>query len=124
MACSTCRNDHGIYNIVADQGATLQETAVWKDSARKAINVTGYTARMQVRPSIDSEQVLLSLTTENGRISVSGPEGRFDMTVSAIDMTSIDAGKYVYDLEIIAPVSGVVDRLMQGSFIVRGEVTR
>lgn len=124
MACSTCRNDHGIYNIVADQGATLQETAVWKDSARKAINVTGYTARMQVRPSIDSEQVILSLTTENGRISVSGPEGRFDMTVSAIDMTSIDAGKYVYDLEIIAPVSGVVDRLMQGSFIVRGEVTR
>ena len=124
MACSTCRNDHGIYNIVADQGATLQETAVWKDSARKAINVTGYTARMQVRPSIDSEQVLLSLTTENGRISVSGPEGRFDMTVSAIDMTSIEAGKYVYDLEIIAPVSGVVDRLMQGSFIVRGEVTR
>jgi hypothetical protein len=124
MACSTCRNDHGIYNIVADQGATLQETAVWKDSARKAINVTGYTARMQVRPSIDSEQVLLSLTTENGRISVSGPEGRFDMTVSAIDMTYIEAGKYVYDLEIIAPVSGVVDRLMQGSFIVRGEVTR
>jgi hypothetical protein len=124
MACSTCRNDHGIYNIVADQGATLQETAVWKDSARKAINVTGYTARMQVRPSIDSEQVLLSLTTENGRISVSGPEGRFDMTVSALDMTSIEAGKYVYDLEIIAPVSGVVDRLMQGSFIVRGEVTR
>jgi hypothetical protein len=46
------------------------------------------------------------------------------MTVSALDMTSIEAGKYVYDLEIIAPVSGVVDRLMQGNFIVRGEVTR
>jgi hypothetical protein len=124
MACSTCRNDHGIYNIVADQGATLQETAVWKDSARTAINVTGYTARMHVRSAIDSEQIVLSLTTENGRISVSGPEGRFDMTVSALDMTSIEAGKYVYDLEIIAPVSGVVDRLMQGNFIVRGEVTR
>jgi hypothetical protein len=39
-------------------------------------------------------------------------------------MTVIPAGKYVYDLEVIAPVTGVVDRLMQGNFIVRGEVTR
>jgi hypothetical protein len=124
MPCSTCRNDHGTYNIVADQGATLHETVVWKDSARTPINVTNYTARMQVRSAIDSEQVVLSLTTENGRISVLGAEGRFDMTVSAIDMTSVEAGKYVYDLEIVAPATGVVDRLIQGNFIIRGEVTR
>jgi hypothetical protein len=79
---------------------------------------------MQVRSTIDSEQIVISLTTENGRISVLGPEGRFDMMVSATDMTAIKAGKYVYDLEIIAPVTGVVDRLIQGNFIVRGEVTR
>jgi len=124
MPCSTCRNDLGTYNIVADQGATLRETVVWKDSARNPIDVTNYTARMQVRSTIDSEQIVISLTTENGRISVLGPEGRFDMMVSATDMTAIKAGKYVYDLEIIAPVTGVVDRLIQGNFIVRGEVTR
>jgi hypothetical protein len=124
MPCSTCRNDLGTYNIVADQGATLRETVVWKDSARNPIDVTNYTARMQVRSTIDSEQIVLSLTTENGRISVLGPEGRFDMMVSATDMTAIKAGKYVYDLEIIAPVTEVVDRLIQGNFIVRGEVTR
>lgn len=124
MACSTCRNDHGIYDIVADQGATLQETVVWKDSARKVINVTGYTARMHVRSAIDSELIVLSLTTANGRISVIGIEGRFDLTVSSTDMTALTAGRYVYDLEIIAPVSGIVDRLMQGNFVIRGEVTR
>lgn len=124
MACSTCRNDYGIYDIVADQGATLHETAVWKDSARKIINVTGYTARMHVRSAVESSSIILTLTTENGRIQVIGVQGRFDLTVSAADMTVVPAGKYVYDLEVIAPTTGVVDRLMQGNFIVRGEVTR
>jgi hypothetical protein len=124
MACSTCRNDHGIYDIVADQGATLHEVAVWKDSARNVINVSGYTARMHVRESIESANPTLSLTTENGRIVVYGSEGRFDLTVSAIDMTGISAGKYIYDLEVVAPVTGIVTRLMMGNFVVRGEVTR
>jgi hypothetical protein len=124
MACSTCRNDHGIYDIVADQGATLHEVAVWKDSARNVINVSGYTARMHVRDSIESANPTLSLTTENGRIVVYGSEGRFDLTVSASDMTGISAGKYIYDLEVIAPGTGIVTRLMMGNFVVRGEVTR
>jgi hypothetical protein len=124
MACSTCRNDHGILDIVADQGATFHQTVVWKNSARKIINVTGYTARMHVRSEINSELIVISLTTENGRISVIGTEGRFDLTVSSLDMTALSAGKYVYDLEIIAPVSGIVDRLMQGNFVILGEVTR
>lgn len=124
MACSTCRNDYGIYNIVADQGATLRETVVWKDSARSVINVTGYTARMHVRLAIESNSTVLILTTENGRISVIGNQGRFDLTVSAADMTAVTAGKYVYDLEVIAPATGVVNRLMQGNFIVQREVTR
>jgi len=124
MACSTCRNDHGIYDIVADQGATLHEVAVWKDSARNIINVSGYTARMHIRESIESANPTLSLTTENGRIVVYGSEGRFDLTVSASDMTGISAGKYIYDLEVVAPVTGIVTRLMMGNFVVRGEVTR
>lgn len=124
MACSTCRNDHGVFDIVADQGATFQQTVVWKNSARKVINVTGYTARMHVRSEISSETIVLLLTTENDRISVIGDEGRFDLLVSASDMEQVEAGKYVYDLEIIAPVTGIVERLMQGNFVVRSEVTR
>jgi hypothetical protein len=46
------------------------------------------------------------------------------MTVSAADMAAVPEGKYVYDLEIVAPVTGVVNRLIQGNFVVRPEVTR
>jgi hypothetical protein len=124
MACSTCNNTAGLYNIVADQGATLQCTIVYKDAAKKVHNVGGYAARMHVRTQVETPTTILELTTENGRITVDGPNGRFDLTVSATDMTGIPAGMYVYDLEVIAPVTGVVDRLIQGNFVVRSEVTR
>lgn len=124
MACSTCNNTAGLYNIVADQGATYQCTVVYKDAAKNVHDVTGYTARMHVRTEVEDPTTVLVLTTENGRITVGGADGRFDLTVSATDMTNVPAGKYVYDLEVIAPVTGVVDRLIQGNFVVRSEVTR
>jgi hypothetical protein len=120
----SCCPPAGIYNIVADQGATLSRTITWKDSAKKAINITGYTARMHVRATVESASTILELTTANSRITLGGSSGTVTMTVSASDMAAIPEGKYVYDLEIVAPVTGVVNRLIQGNFVVRPEVTR
>jgi hypothetical protein len=87
--------------------------------------VTGYTARMHVRSSKTASTTILVLTTENGRISVSSPtNGEFTLTVSAADMALIAENKYVYDLEIIAPITGIVTRLIYGNFVVRAEITR
>jgi hypothetical protein len=120
----SCCPPAGIYNIVADQGATLSRTITWKDSAKRAINITGYTARMHVREEVESSTIVLELTTTNGRITLGGSSGTVTMTVSAATMATVPAGKYVYDLEIVAPVTGVVNRLIQGNFAVRPEVTR
>ena len=120
----SCCPPAGIYNIVADQGATLSRTITWKDSAKRAINITGYTARMHVRATVESSTTVLELTTTNSRITLGGSSGTVTMTVSAADMAAIPEGKYVYDLEIVAPVTGVVNRLIQGNFVVRPEVTR
>ena len=68
--------------------------------------------------------VSLELTTENGRINVIGAEGRFDLYIAASDMSSLAQGIYVYDLQVQAPVTGFVDRLIMGNFTVRSEVTR
>jgi hypothetical protein len=64
------------------------------------------------------------LTTENSRILLGGATGTITLTVSAADMTNVTSGQYVYDLELVAPVSNVVTRLIQGNFSVRAEVTR
>jgi len=114
----------GLYNIVADQGSTLSRTIVWRDPAKKPILMDGYTARMKVRATASTEPVL-SLTTENGRISLGSTNGQITLYVSDEDMATIPEGKYLYDLEMVAPSSDIyIYKLLQGNFVVRPEVTR
>lgn len=120
----SCCPPAGLYNIVADQGATLSRTITWKDSAKRAINVTGYTARMHVRATVDAPTTVLELTTSNGYLVLGGAAGTVTMSVPASVTANLPEGIHVYDLELVAPVSGVVNRLIQGNFVVRPEVTR
>jgi hypothetical protein len=119
----SCCPPAGIYNIVADQGATLSRVFTWTDSAKKPYNITGYTARMHVRPTVESSTITLELTTVNGRILLGGAAGTVTLDVVANNMVAVAEGKYVYDLELVSP-AGVVTRLVQGNFVVRPEVTR
>lgn len=115
----------GLYNIVADQGSTLSRIIYYKDPAKKPIKFNGYTARMQVRPSVDSDTVILSLTTENGRIELGATDGSISLYVDDATMITIPEGIYVYDLELIAPSADLfVYKILQGNFAVRSEVTR
>jgi hypothetical protein len=86
--------------------------------------MAGYTARMQVRKSAHSD-VVLNLTTENGRILLHGTSGQIDLLVPDEVMAGIPEDKYVYDLELVGPSSSLyVYKLLQGNFVVRSEVTR
>jgi len=110
----------GTYNIICDQGATLQRQITWKDSAGAPINLSTYSARMQVRPTTDSTTLTLELTTANGRLTLGGAAGTIDILVLASAMTM--TGEFVYDLELVTGTT--VTRLLQGYFNVRPEVTR
>jgi hypothetical protein len=114
-----------LYNIVADQGSTFSRIVYYKDPAKKPIKFGGYTARMQVRPEIDSQTILLELTTENGRISLGDTDGSILLYIDDTVMETIEEGIYAYDLELVAPSSDVfVYKILQGNFAVRSEVTR
>lgn len=113
----------GIYDIYIEQGATYNQPLVWKDSSGTAVNVTGYTARMQIRKTIDATTTILTLTTENGRITVGGANGLITLLVSAADTAALTTFCGVYDLEVISP-AGVVTRLLEGQVEVSKEVTR
>ena len=112
----------GLYNFAAEQGATLERVITYTDPDDAIINLTGYTAVMQVRPTAASATVILELSTGDG-ITINGSVGTLTLLVSASDMTAITPGNYVYDLEITAP-SGKVTRLIEGKFAVKAEVTR
>lgn len=110
------------YGFTADQGATFNQVIVWRDSTSTPINLTGYTARMQIRYKVSST-VAMSLTTENGRITLGDTDGTITLSISAADMEDLPSGPYTYDLELETG-GGEVSRLLMGAFVVRSEVTR
>lgn len=107
------------------QGSTFSKTFQWKTgNPPTPVNLTGYTARMQIRQKVTSETPIITLTTENGRIIIRDPlEGRFSLEISAEDTAALSFKSAVYDLEFSSP-SGIVVRLFEGSVTLSPEVTR
>jgi len=80
---------------------------------------------MQVRPEIESSDVLLELTTENGGIVLGGTTGTVDLWVGATETTDFTWESGVWSLEIqYAAGPDYVDRLIEGSISVSPEGTR
>jgi hypothetical protein len=110
------------YDILLEQGATFSQVITYKDNG-VAVNLTGYTARMQVRATLESASTLVELTTANGRIALGGTAGTITLTISATDTAALTSGRGVYDLELVSG-SGIVTRLLQGVATISRNVTR
>ena len=110
------------YDLTIEQGATFSQLVTYKESG-VAVNLTGYTARMQVRSTLESASTVVELTTANGRITLGGSAGTITLTVSATDTAALTAGRGVYDLELVSG-SGIVTRLLQGVATISRNVTR
>jgi hypothetical protein len=110
------------YDILIEQGATYSQVITYKE-AGVAINLTGYTARMQVRATLESASTLVELTTANSRIALGGTAGTITLTIAATDTAALTSGRGVYDLELVSG-SGIVTRLLQGVATISRNVTR
>jgi hypothetical protein len=120
--CSMSHKVKDKVSLTCKQGATFTRRITYKSNG-VIVNLTGYTARMQVRPSYAYESSVLTvdLTTGSG-ITITGAIGAIDLAITAGVTAAITAGNYVYDLEVVAP-NGTVTRLLEGPFIVTPEVT-
>lgn len=112
----------GDYNINIQQGATFERVLTVTESDGSILDLTGYTARMQIRPEVDSEVVYANLTTENGLIVVDSVAGTISLTINA-STTSAMTREGVYDLEIISS-GGKIYKLLKGIVRIDHEVTR
>ena len=109
----------GPTKLICKQGETFSKTLVWsKDGA--PVDLTNYTAAMQVRSSYTSSTAVVSLTNSNG-ITLGTINGQITITISAAATSAIASGNYVYDLELTS--GDVVTRLLEGQFIVTPQVT-
>lgn len=109
------------FDFELDQGADWVIPIELYDAEDKQMDLSGFTARMQIRASAGSGKVSDELTTENGRLSIEGCTitARWPNAVT----TAMSAGRYVYDLEIVS-ADGLVARVLEGNFILHREVTR
>ena len=112
----------GVYDITIEQGATFTMSLTWKDSTGSPVNLTGYTARMQVRTNYEAESTLVSLTSSGGDITLGGALGTIAVTIAATATQSLQLDEAVYDLELVN--GATVTRLIQGRAIISREVTR
>ena len=113
----------GRYNMVCDQGSTFSLVFTIKTDGTAWNLVGNYTAKMQVRSFLNANTVLIELTTANSRISFSAG-GTVTLSLTAANTTDLPAGRHTYDLELTETANGVVTRVLEGKFVVRGEVTR
>lgn len=102
-------------NLVIDQGTNFNTIIELTDQNNDSLNVTGYTARAQLRKHyLSVNSVSFTTTLSNGQLILS---------LNHVQTANIVAGRYVYDAELV-DASNTVIRLVEGIVTVTPEVTR
>lgn len=105
-----------------EQGATFRYSLNWT-AEDVPVDLTGCTARMQIRLDVGSPVVIAELLTQNAGIVLNTTPGQVDLYISATNTAAFNFDTAVYDLEIMFS-SGDVCRLIEGEVVLSLEVTR
>lgn len=89
----------------------------------KPVDLTGYTARMQLREKLTSTTVLLELTSANGGIVLDNVAKTITLNISAAQTAGLTFNSAVYSLELVSN-NGDVTSMLYGSVSLVKEVTR
>lgn len=120
----------GVYTVAIEQGSTfrlrltLRLPTLVPGEPGELMDLSNFIARMQIRHRTPAPEILYSLTTENGGLTLGGAAGTIDMFISDEDTSAFSFRSAVYDLEIEAVPGGDVTRIIQGPVTVSPEVTR
>lgn len=87
------------------------------------IDLSGYTARMQIRSTLSSDTVLSELTTANNKIVLDNTAKTITLTLSATETAAFSFNTAVYSLEMVSS-GGQVTQLVNGNLTLVKEVTR
>jgi hypothetical protein len=87
------------------------------------VPLTGYTAQMQIRETLESATVIAELSTANGRITIDPINYTISMNLSAALTSGFDFDSAVYSMEL-TDAQGVVFQFLNGSISLVKEVTR
>jgi hypothetical protein len=123
----------GKYSFIIEQGATTNLNIQWTDSSGSAVDLTGYSARMQIRPGIEASDVYISLSSslspDGTGLNLSGSNGvtpvesgSIGLYISAYSSSLLNFSEAYYDLEMVS--GREVTRLLEGRVKLSKNVTR
>lgn len=126
----------GVYDMTCEQGSTFirsleieqPDPADPTGQTFEPFDLTGYTARMQVRRTLESTTAMVNITSTpdvNGNgifMQYAGVENAMRIYMND-EFTATITTSGVYDIEIING-AGEVSRVLQGKFTLSPEVTR
>ena len=125
----------GTYNLVIEQGATFIRVFLWQvggttdcsctttSTTAVPVDLTGFSADLQIRQTPQSTTILYEGSTANGNIVLGGTAGTITLTIPSTTTAGFSWLRGVYDL-ILTSSGGIVTRLLQGSVTVSPDVTR
>lgn len=117
-------------NLTIDKGSTFQRKFTWstKDTATNVVtpvDLTEFSAFLQIREEYDSPVALISLTSDNNQgITLTGSEGIIEIEITADQSSNIIVESGVWDLELHSNSTDYVKRLLEGRVKFRPEATR
>jgi hypothetical protein len=113
------------HDIVIQQGSVFRRVLQWRNPDDTVVDLTGYTAAMQVRPDYKSTTKLVDLSDPtHGSITFDIPAGLIWIEIkSSFTATLVAPATAVYDFELVEP-SGERHRLLEGKVAITPEVTR
>jgi len=107
------------------QGKTIDFNIIWGGSTH--IDVTGYSARLQIRQTKDSS-LHSEFTVANGRVTVGGTDGKISFTMNSVDSAALTAGQYLYEIELVTGTDGggndIVNTVQSGICNIIGEIAK
>lgn len=108
------------YNLVCEQATTFNFQFQIKDDNTPR-DLTSFTATMTVRPFIGATTTTVVASTDNGYISIDGPNGRITVNIPSDVTAEFDDSRQAYDL--IVENGATVTRILEGKFVVTPAVT-
>ena len=111
------------YDLNIEQGVHFTDTLILKDDQNAVIDLTGYTAAMQIRPYKSSSVVLVDGTSSNGVLVITPALGKIEIVLTEEQTSGLIYTESVYDLYLYDNTNKPT-RLIEGTVRVSLRVTR
>ena len=112
----------GQKNFDVDQNATFSFVVEYKDEDGNAIDLTGASAKMQVRDVKGGSKLAVTLTSPSGGIIINGPLGKLTVTLTPTQTNKLFYPKSVYDIMVIDSNVNKI-KLLEGFMTLNRSVT-